>query len=259
MIIMMSNDFEEAFSSFLERREYDEAESNLFSMVRTAFLAGWKSAGGEPPVPQRLFKLIRCGTDHPGGYAEQSNELRQIYKTSSLTAKKSAYTILAEKSDGSRVEFPFPANTPMGTDPVRCLDCAVPSLVGLSGEMKAVDLLSRKLAGMELKELTVYKALLEATNCHDLQIAVLLVDALDQYILSPQLNSPVEVAREEIITFCELETEMLMTYVDLCQYGQALIRNCGGVMTPYGLIERVDGQPVQVIEESLKQGSKTVR
>lgn len=33
---MMSNDFEEAFSSFLERREYDEAESALFSMVRIA-------------------------------------------------------------------------------------------------------------------------------------------------------------------------------------------------------------------------------
>ena len=31
---MMSNDFEEAFSNFLERREYDEAESALFSMVR---------------------------------------------------------------------------------------------------------------------------------------------------------------------------------------------------------------------------------
>ena len=58
---MMRNDFEEAFSSFLERKEYDEAESALFSMVRIAFLVGWKAAGGEPPVPQKLFELIRCG------------------------------------------------------------------------------------------------------------------------------------------------------------------------------------------------------
>ena len=36
---MMSNDFEEAFSNFLERREYDEAESALFSMVGMALLA----------------------------------------------------------------------------------------------------------------------------------------------------------------------------------------------------------------------------
>ena len=53
------------FSSFLERKEYDEAESALFAMVRTAFLAGWKAAGGEPPSPQKLFELIRCGTNDP--------------------------------------------------------------------------------------------------------------------------------------------------------------------------------------------------
>ena len=54
----MNNDFEEAFSNFLERREYDDAEAALFSVVRTAFLAGWKAAGGEPPVAQRLFELM---------------------------------------------------------------------------------------------------------------------------------------------------------------------------------------------------------
>ena len=62
---MMSNDFEEAFSNFLERREYDEAESALFSMVRTAFLAGWNAAGGEPPSPQKIFELVRCGDGDP--------------------------------------------------------------------------------------------------------------------------------------------------------------------------------------------------
>lgn len=55
---MMNNDFEEAFSKFLERREYDDAEAALFSMVRTAFLAGWKAAGGEPPVPQKVFEVM---------------------------------------------------------------------------------------------------------------------------------------------------------------------------------------------------------
>ena len=58
---MMNNDFEEAFSSFLDRREYDEAENALFEMVRIAFLAGWKAAGGEMPVPQRIVQLIECG------------------------------------------------------------------------------------------------------------------------------------------------------------------------------------------------------
>lgn len=45
----MSDYFESAFSDFLECHEYDYAENALFSMVRIAFIAGWKAAGGEVP------------------------------------------------------------------------------------------------------------------------------------------------------------------------------------------------------------------
>ncbi len=62
---MMSNDFEAAFSDFLDRREYDEAENALFDMVRIAFLAGWKAAGGEPPQPQKIYELIHCSDTDP--------------------------------------------------------------------------------------------------------------------------------------------------------------------------------------------------
>ena len=64
---MMNNDFEEAFGNFLDRREYDEAENALFDMVRIAFLAGWMSAGGEPPKPQKIFDIIECGGEKRRG------------------------------------------------------------------------------------------------------------------------------------------------------------------------------------------------
>ena len=54
-------DFEKAFGDFIDRREYDEAENALFSMVRTAFLAGWRAAGGEPPKPQKVIRIFRGG------------------------------------------------------------------------------------------------------------------------------------------------------------------------------------------------------
>lgn len=54
----MEIDFEKAFSDFLDRREYDQAENALFSMVRISFLAGWKAAGGDPPKPQNILTLI---------------------------------------------------------------------------------------------------------------------------------------------------------------------------------------------------------
>ena len=54
----MKIDFEKTFDDFLDRREYDQAENALFSMVRIAFTAGWKAAGGDPPPPQKIFTLM---------------------------------------------------------------------------------------------------------------------------------------------------------------------------------------------------------
>lgn len=45
---MYNEKFEGAFSDFLDSREYDRAEGALFSMLRQAFAAGWKAAGGAP-------------------------------------------------------------------------------------------------------------------------------------------------------------------------------------------------------------------
>ena len=55
---MFSNDFEEAFSNFLDRHEYDEAEHYLFSMVRLAFGGGGRGGGGQPPQAERVFELL---------------------------------------------------------------------------------------------------------------------------------------------------------------------------------------------------------
>lgn len=59
--IMMSNEFEKALDAFLEGAEADEAHQALYDIIRAAFLAGWRSAGGDPPQEQKLFELIPCG------------------------------------------------------------------------------------------------------------------------------------------------------------------------------------------------------
>ena len=58
---MNTTDYEEAFGNFLERHEYDDAEAQIFALVRAAFRAGWTSAGGEPPEPEPLLRLVRNG------------------------------------------------------------------------------------------------------------------------------------------------------------------------------------------------------
>lgn len=55
---MYTNDFEAAFSAFLDRHEYDDPENYLFFMVRLAFSAGWQAAGGQPPVSEKIYQLL---------------------------------------------------------------------------------------------------------------------------------------------------------------------------------------------------------
>ncbi len=71
---MMDNEFEAAFSCFLERHEYDDAESALFEIVRAAFLAGWRAAflagwraaGGECPSAERIIQVLGSPEKNPG-------------------------------------------------------------------------------------------------------------------------------------------------------------------------------------------------
>jgi len=51
-------DFEKAFGDFIDRREYDQAENALFSMIRISFKAGWVAAGGSPPRPQKVISIV---------------------------------------------------------------------------------------------------------------------------------------------------------------------------------------------------------
>lgn len=55
---MESNTFEKAFADFIDRWEYDEAQNELFNMIRISFKAGWQAAGGDPPPPQSILRLV---------------------------------------------------------------------------------------------------------------------------------------------------------------------------------------------------------
>jgi hypothetical protein len=55
---MQSNGFEQAYGDFIDRREYDEAQNALHSIVRISFTAGWNAAGGNPPTSQPGLELL---------------------------------------------------------------------------------------------------------------------------------------------------------------------------------------------------------
>lgn len=57
---MHTNEFENAFSDFLNESEYDQAQSALFSLFRLAFSAGWQAAGGQKPKNERFLSVHKA-------------------------------------------------------------------------------------------------------------------------------------------------------------------------------------------------------
>jgi len=179
-------------------------------------------------------------------------------------SKTPDYTILLEAADDESMRLKLPTESEdlelwdWREAGWRCLDCKVPALMDAISESQSIydiDRFARKLAEMKPADLTKYKALLEAVGCSDLDRAELLADTLDNYLFSPRLRSPVDMAKGDLaVILPEPEAEILTPYLDLDRYGQALIQGCGGVLTSYGLIERKDGQPVQTLEQQPQRG-----
>ena len=56
---------EAAYSEFLDQHAYDEAEGYLFTIVRTAFMAGWRAAGSYLPGSKQLCSVSSDECDEP--------------------------------------------------------------------------------------------------------------------------------------------------------------------------------------------------
>ena len=205
------------------------------------------------------------------GYVTRHTDLVEAYEDMDLTPKKPPYTVLLELTKGwfhdpsydseKTVQLWFPSS-PAEMDHAlnelgaatwaevsfQCVDCRVPALMdAVSGanNVAEVDRFSQWLDNIPQEKLAGYKALLAATQCRDLQNAMMLMDALDSYIFTPSFSSPVDVARSELkVTMAESDAEILLPHVNLYTYGEALLQSQHAILTEYGVIERQDGQPM---------------
>ena len=95
-------------------------------------------------------------------------------------------------------------------------------------------------------ELPKYKAVLQATDCKNLDMAEELAGRLDEYILDSGTRSVEDVARGELRTMMDgASVETLLPHLNLYGYGLDIMRRDNSELTPYGLVERGDGQPLQ--------------
>ena len=116
-------------------------------------------------------------------------------------------------------------------------------------QLDTLNCLAIRLTVLEDREplkLIKYKAVLEASPPTSLEDAMALTERLDAYNLNWAAASPEDVARGELRrSMGEENADLLCRYLNLYGYGEALIQQYRGELTDYGLLTRVDGQPVQ--------------
>lgn len=105
-----------------------------------------------------------------------------------------------------------------------------------------------------------YKAILAATECREIDEMRELANSMDDFIYSPSLRSPEDLALSELkIAMADTMVEQLLPYLNLRGFGEAMATSQNMVFTGYGAVERQDGRPIQNIsQESGSQGMEVM-
>ena len=216
----------------------------------------------------KKFSEEECGVLVPGGYVTQSSEIKEIAKNMSFAPPAPDYTILLElEREGMSTKLSLPTqaveidrvlrsiNSFERSDPllrVTCLDCAAPSLIPILGDINDPDELNQLawlIYMLPPKQLTKYKATLDAVEDWSLAGAIRIAHDLDDYLFSPNITDPELMAMDFLSSSVgESSMDTLLKFVNLYDFGQALIEEQECVVTDYGLISREDGQHPSILE-----------
>ncbi len=211
----------------------------------------------------REHRLAEGGTFTSSSYIEQHSELIQAHQTLDPTPETPDYIILLEGENGG-VLLKLPVNeTKLDAVGVRetgftCIDCKAPmltDLVNTAENIREVNRLAVTLSEMPQKQFTEYKAILAATKCSEFEIAVQLLNKMDEYIVTQEYETLEDVARDEMSVIMSPDSvEIMLPYLDLEGYGHALVEALHADLTAYGMVERKDRQPVYMPQEQSQQG-----
>lgn len=229
----------------------------------------------------REHRLMEGGTFVANSYVEQHCDLIEAHQTLDLTPPSLDYTMLLKiskgffndpASDGTQaMTLKLPATeaqinavlaqldvTSWKEAGFACIDCKAPMLIDLINDAEDFDevlQLADTLAKMPQKQLTEYKALLAATRCSEFDRAVDLISRMEEYIVTPEYETLADVARDEMRVIMSPDSvEIMLPYLDLEDYGHALVKALNANLTAYGMVERKDRQPVYAPSEQSQQG-----
>ena len=112
-------------------------------------------------------------------------------------------------------------------------------------ELEEFNAFTKAARDIPRSEVPKLKALLEQFEVRDIETALFLTEHLADYVLTPDLSSPQETAIDHLRFMTDDHSaELLLSHVNLYTYGCDLINVDNAVLSPYGLLHRVDYQPM---------------
>ena len=112
-------------------------------------------------------------------------------------------------------------------------------------ELEKFNAFTKTVRDIPRSEVPKLKALLKQFEVQDIETAMGLTEHLADYVLTPEISSPQEAALDQLCFIMDREEAVrLIPYVNLYTYGCDLIREDNAVLSPYGLLHRVDYQPM---------------
>lgn len=221
----------------------------------------------------REMRLAEDGVFTSGGYVVRHEKLREMENIPNLDLRKPLYTIQLEirkagERNGPRLNVELPlsreklkeiqAKYPREEYEYSCLDCAVPFLKEhISGADAELQDINRLAWGMDFAQetglLPKYKAVLQAVGCQDIELAAELSrsQSLGEYRFTPPetLSGPVAYAKKWLQEKLGKDAD-LVTIRDWGDMSYHLMKRHHVECTPYGLIQRTDGQPIQRLDQA---------
>lgn len=212
------------------------------------------------------------------GYVALIGDIHEEYKELDLTPREPDYTALlevtgAESGQSALLKLPCDraaiddVRTQLGADDLsvlswRCVDCLVPALRDAFSQEDNIGYANhaaKQLKDLPKKDLLAYKALIGATLCPDLPSAMKLMGDMSSYDFVRAYRSPEAVALGELKYLLEdYDRSILRPCVNLHKYGELLIEEQNISMTPYGSIERKDGEPIKSMRQEPQMGGMSM-
>lgn len=129
-----------------------------------------------------------------------------------------------------------------------CTDCQVPKLmeaITQSNNIVTANRLAEMLEHLPAEDISKFKAILEVINCEDLTTTSLIAQDLDNYMLSENIRDPEDLGRWQLTyMLSDEDRDLVLKHLNLYAYGKEVLEQDTALISPYGLIERTDKQPI---------------